>query len=292
MSGTALRCLLASFIIVISSLRATAGLPASITSHLHRGDGLKAHNVTFTELSLCDGLGGRHPRKECMFVAALLHSTRAGWAVALHQEGTHGHYYLGGGEGDPPSEAHAMESLMSAAMRLLEGRFLVPATFSGQEPVQVQLNEGLVEAWVTHPAPHDPLWVVRMQDRPTGHVLELRLRPQSVGELPVSEENHLLALREQRTGVSFDTAGSGVGLCRWTQLVSSPAQLRSKRQATEVVVINRRKKHHDGNGAAVAIGLGVGLGVGIPVVVLLALVPCVIALWLIMRKRRRTLCCP
>jgi hypothetical protein len=36
---------------------------------------------------------------------------------------------------------------------------------------------------------------------------------------------------------------------------------RSKRQ-TEVIVINRRKKHHGGHGAAVAIGLGVGLGVG------------------------------
>jgi hypothetical protein len=291
---TALGCILAAVFISIS---VAPGLAATFPDQLHLGSGaLKAHsNVTFKELSLRTRPGGQDPTEGCVFVAELLHSRRAGWAIVLHHEGAGNHYYLGRGEeGDPPAEDSTMELLMEAAVRLLEDD-LPPATeiAPGRRSVRAELNEGLVEALMTYPAPHSPVWV-RMQDK-QGHVRELHFRPDSVWELPVSEEEHLLALREQQAGVhetGAATAGGpedatyrGVGLCRWAQLVSSSA-VRSKRQTTEVIVINRRRKHHDGNGAAVAIGLGVGLGVGIPVVVLLALIPCVIALWLI-RKRRR-----
>jgi len=284
--------------IILATLCVAYGLAATSTSD-HRPHGtFKAHNVTFKALSTWPRPGGPADKsEECVFVAELQHGRRAGWAVLLHREGAGRHYYLGSAEdGDHPAEDQAMESLMAAAMRLFEDD-LSPAKLAeitpGHRSVGVELDVGLVEALMTFPAPHYPVWA-RMQDR-QGHVWELHFRFDSVRELPVSEEEHLVALREEllrdeetdapTAGGSEETASRGLGLCRWTQLVSSPT-VRRKRQTTEVVVINRRKKHHDGNGAAVAIGLGVGLGVGIPVVVLLALIPCVIALWLVHKRRR------
>jgi hypothetical protein len=161
MSGTALGCILAAVFISIS---VAPGLAATFPDQLHLGSGaFKAHsNVTFKELSLRTRPGGQDPTEGCVFVAELLHSRRAGWAIVLHHEGAGNHYYLGRGEeGDPPAEDSTMELLMEAAVRLLEDD-LPPATeiAPGRRSVRAELNEGLVEALMTYPAPHSPVWYI------------------------------------------------------------------------------------------------------------------------------------
>lgn len=175
-----------------------------------------------------------------------------------------------------------------------------------------ELAGGHVELLLTDHAPHRPIRV-RLQDGT--HVRELFFIPDLVGELSARHQELLAAAMPGagRRADADETFQGATDLCEWAHRMvhldddnddnddneeeeeegptidpdacEQRAVPRSKRQ-TEVIVINRRKKHHGGHGAAVAIGLGVGLGVGIPVVVLLALIPCVIALWLI-RKRRR-----
>jgi hypothetical protein len=289
----------------------------------HRGYGtlgaFEARRVTIKELSLRSSPPGIADRGDdvaggCVFVADLLQSSGIGWAIALPSadvatpEGHHHHYYYTSRRGTGTT----MSALMDAAMRALSmaaqggdqswaaspppGWHAETSAAHGWTRLSsgggTELAGGHVELLLTHPAPHRPIRA-RLQDGI--HVRELFFIPDLVGELSARDQVRLAALAD--ADATFQEAPAD--LCEWAHRVvhldddgeeeedvcGQRAVPRSKRQ-TEVIVINRRKKHHGGNGAAVAIGLGVGLGVGIPVVVLLALIPCVIALWLI-RKRRR-----
>jgi hypothetical protein len=283
----------------------------------------EARRVTIKELSLRSSPPGNDDRGDdvaggCVFVADLFQSSGIGWAIALHSadvaapEGGHHHHYYTSRRGTGTT----MSALMDAAMRALSMAAQGGDQSSAASPPPgwrtetsaahgwtrlscggsgTELAGGHVELLLTHPAPHRPIRA-RLQDGL--HVRELFFIPDLVGELSARDQERLAAdMALADADATFQ--GAPADLCDWAHHMvhldddgeeeedvgEQRAVPRSKRQ-TEVVVINRRKKHHGGNGAAVAIGLGVGLGVGIPVVVLLALIPCVIALWLI-RKRRR-----
>jgi hypothetical protein len=216
----------------------------------------------------------------------------------------------------------ALVRVRAAGSTLSAGEFVEINAIEGW--ARVKLADWRAELVVTYPSPHRP---IRAKAVGGGYVRELFFIPDLVSDLATNDDEWTTTrmagekgtwhhwrpswtgaksrrnrTEEMHAGEAGLVVREAASLCLWARqdvdtdeesgrcgaAAAAGGGGRSRRQ-TEVVVINRRKKHGGGNAAAVAIGLGVGLGVGIPVVVLLALIPCVLALWIIRRRRSKTI---
>jgi hypothetical protein len=271
-----------------------------------RCGGFEARRVTVKEHPLDTSTDHTAPTG-CVFVGDVLRGSCNGWAMMrLGSEGVSGEH---SGAYVAPSAEHrgsAMAAVVGALVRvraagstLPAGEFVEINTIEGW--ARVQLADWRAELVVTYPAPHHP---IRAKAVGGGYVRELFFIPDLISDLASNDEWTTTLMAGQNEAMHAGEAGlvaqEAASLCLWARQdvvtdeesgtcgAAATAGGRSRRQ-TEVVVINRRKKHGGGDAAAVAIGLGVGLGVGIPVVVLLALIPCVLALWIIRRRRSKTI---
>lgn len=261
-----------------------------------RCGGFEARQVTVKEHPL-DLRTGQAVPTGCVFVSDVLQGSCNGWVMILLPEGVSPADREHSGVFVAPSATHhgsALAAVVEALVRVRARSTVSVGEFAEVNAVEgwarVKLADRRAELIVTYPAPHRPIRAMAVGG---GYVRELFFIPDLVRDLVSNDDEETITAM---AGFKGGLPAQEPALCPWARQVvadeesscGAAAGSRSRRQ-TEVVVINRRKKHGGGNAAAVAIGLGVGLGVGIPVIVLLALLPCVLALWIIRRRRSKTI---